>query len=160
MHAAADALRSRLPYEVLAQGDLPKPALLRSFAQDEEACLFATMGFWQGVDVPGRSLSLVVLDRVPFPRPDEPLMQARRDKAGAGAFRLVDLPRAATMLAQGAGRLIRSSADKGVVAVLDPRLSSAGYRWDLVRALPPMRRTRHRAEVESFLTEILAPGPY
>jgi ATP-dependent DNA helicase DinG len=156
MHAAADALRSRVPFELLTQSDLPKPALLRAFTEDEGACLFATMGFWQGVDVPGRSLSLVVLDRVPFPRPDEPLMQARRDKAGAGAFRLVDLPRAATLLAQGAGRLIRSSTDRGVVAVLDPRLASASYRWDLVRALPPMRRTRHLADVESFLTEVLA----
>jgi ATP-dependent DNA helicase DinG len=156
MHAAADALRPRLPYEVLAQSDLPKPALIRAFTEDESSCLFATMGFWQGVDVPGRSLSLVVLDRVPFPRPDEPLMQARRDKAGPGAFRLVDLPRAATLLAQGSGRLIRSSTDRGVVAVLDPRLSSASYRWDLVRAVPPMRRTRHRAEVEAFLAEALA----
>jgi ATP-dependent DNA helicase DinG len=156
MHAAADALRPRLPYEVLAQSDLPKPALIRAFTEDESSCLFATMGFWQGVDVPGRSLSLVVLDRVPFPRPDEPLMQARRDKAGPGAFRLVDLPRAATLLAQGSGRLIRSSTDRGVVAVLDPRLSSASYRWDLVRAMPPMRRTRHRAEVEAFLAEALA----
>ena len=155
MHAAADALRDRLPYTVLAQSDLPKPALIRAFADDEEACLFATMGFWQGVDVPGRSLSLVVLDRLPFPRPDEPLMQARRDKAGAGAFRTVDLPRAATLLAQGAGRLIRSSTDRGVVAVLDPRLSKASYRWDLVRAVPPMKRTRHRAEVEAFLAAAL-----
>jgi ATP-dependent DNA helicase DinG len=156
MHAAADALRPRLPFEVLAQSDLPKPALIRRFTEDESACLFATMGFWQGVDVPGRSLSLVVLDRVPFPRPDEPLMQARRDRAGPGAFRLIDLPRAATLLAQGSGRLIRSSSDRGVVAVLDPRLAKASYRWDLVRALPPMGRTRHRAEVEAFLAEVLA----
>jgi ATP-dependent DNA helicase DinG len=158
MNAAADALRKAdLPFTLLTQSDLPKPALIRAFTEDENACLLATMGFWQGVDVPGRSLSLVVLDRVPFPRPDEPLMQARRDKAGSGAFRLVDLPRAATLLAQGAGRLIRSSTDRGVVAVLDPRLASANYRWDLVKALPPMRRTRHRADVEAFLAEVLAP---
>ncbi|MDQ1443538.1 MAG: ATP-dependent helicase DinG [Acidimicrobiaceae bacterium] len=155
MNAAADALRPRLPFDLLTQSDLPKPALLRAFIDDERACLFATMGFWQGVDVPGRSLSLVVLDRLPFPRPDEPLMQARRDKAGAAAFRLIDLPRAATLLAQGAGRLIRSATDRGVVAVLDPRLASKSYRWDLVRALPPMRRTRHRAEVEAFLADVL-----
>ena len=109
------------------------------------------MGFWQGVDVPGPSLSLVAIDRIPFPRPDEPLMQARRDRAGAGAFRAVDLPRAATLLAQGTGRLVRSATDRGVVAVLDPRLATAGYRWDLVRALPPMARTRRRADVERFL---------
>ena len=156
MQAAVEVLRPRLPWTVLAQGDLPKPALVEAFASDERSCLFATMGYWQGIDVPGPSLSLVTIDRVPFPRPDEPLVQARRERAGPGAFRLVDLPRAATLLAQGAGRLVRSATDRGVVAVLDPRLATAGYRWDLVRALPPMRRTRHRAEVEAFLAEALA----
>ena len=82
-------------------------------------------------------------------------MQARRERARADAFRVVDLPRAATMLAQGAGRLIRTSTDRGLVAVLDPRLAtSANYRWDIVAALPPMRRTRDRAEAEAFLREI------
>lgn len=80
-------------------------------------------------------------------------MQARRERAGPGAFRLVDLSRAATLLAQGAGRLIRSSDDRGVVAVLDRRLATVSYRWDLIRALPPMTRTRHRCEVEAFLQE-------
>ncbi|MFP5377307.1 MAG: ATP-dependent DNA helicase [Acidimicrobiia bacterium] len=157
MQAAVEALRPRLPWTVLAQGDLPKPALVEAFASEERSCLFATMGYWQGIDVPGSSLSLVTIDRIPFPRPDEPLVQARRERAGPGAFRLVDLPRAATLLAQGAGRLVRSATDRGVVAVLDPRLASAGYRWDLVRALPPMRRTRHRAEVEAFLSAALDP---
>jgi ATP-dependent DNA helicase DinG len=151
MKAAADALRDALPFAVMTQADLPKPALLEAFSAEESACLFATMGFWQGVDVPGPTLSLVVIDRIPFPRPDDPLVQARREKAGAAAFSRVDLPRAATLLAQGAGRLIRSADDRGVVAVLDPRLARAGYRWELVRALPPMRRTRHRSDVEAFL---------
>ena len=94
----------------------------------------------------------MAIDRLPFPRPDEPLLQARRERARADAFRLVDLPRAATLLAQGAGRLIRTQTDQGVVAVLDPRLATnARYRWDIVRALPPMRRTRDRAEAEAFL---------
>lgn len=155
VQAAAEALRAaELPFEVLTQSDLPKPALIEAFTSDETSCLLATMGFWQGVDVPGRSLSQVVIDRIPFPRPDEPLLQARRDRAGPAAFRLIDLPRAATLLAQGAGRLIRSSTDRGVVSVLDPRLGKAGYRWDLVRALPPMRRTKDRAEVESFLAHL------
>jgi ATP-dependent DNA helicase DinG len=114
------------------------------------------MGFWQGVDVPGPALSLVAIDRIPFPRPDEPLLQARRERLGRDAFGLIDLPRAATLLAQGAGRLIRSPSDRGVVAVLDPRLASANYRWELVRALPPMRRTRHRHEVEDFLAPLRA----
>jgi ATP-dependent DNA helicase DinG len=156
MQAAAAALADRLPWPLLTQADLPKPALVEAFSTDERACLFATMGFWQGIDVPGAALSQVVIDRLPFPRPDEPLLQARRDRAGAGAFRTVDLPRAATLLAQGAGRLIRSAVDRGVVAVLDPRLAKAGYKWDLVRALPPMRRTKHRSDVEAFLAEALA----
>ncbi|HET6795147.1 MAG TPA: ATP-dependent DNA helicase [Acidimicrobiales bacterium] len=159
MERAAEAVRGRVDYRVLLQSDLPKPALVEAFSGEETSCLFATVGFWQGVDVPGRTLSLVTLDRLPFPRPDEPLFQARRDKAGPDAFRTVDIPRAATLLARGAGRLIRSSEDRGVVAVLDPRLATASYRWELVRALPPMRRTRHRAEVEAFLAEVTGAAP-
>ena len=98
----------------------------------------------------------MTIDRLPFPRPDDPLLQARREVAGDASFNLIDLPRAATLLAQAAGRLIRSTTDRGVVAVLDPRLAKAGYRWDVVRALPPMRRTRHRAEAEAFLRSITA----
>jgi ATP-dependent DNA helicase DinG len=99
----------------------------------------------------------VVLDRLPFPRPDDPLLQARRDLVGRQkSFATVDLPRATTLLAQGAGRLIRSATDRGVVAVLDPRMAKAGYRWDVVRALPPMKRTRYRAEAEAFLREVTA----
>jgi ATP-dependent DNA helicase DinG len=154
MEAAAKAMNERLEVPIFTQTDLPKPALIKAFTDDESACLFATMGFWQGVDVPGRSLSLVVLDRIPFPRPDEPLMQARRDQAGAAAFRVVDLPRAATLLAQGSGRLIRNTTDTGVVAILDPRLGKAGYKWDLVRALPPFRRTRSRDEAIAVLQSI------
>ena len=93
---------------MLSQSDLPKPALIEAFSASEPTCLFATLGFWQGVDVPGRTLSLVTIDRIPFPRPDEPVLQARRERAGAGAFGAVDLPRAGTLLAQGAGRLIRT----------------------------------------------------
>jgi ATP-dependent DNA helicase DinG len=152
MKAAVEVVRGRLDYEVLAQDELPKPALLARFSEEESSCLFATMGFWQGVDVPGAALSLVAIDRIPFPRPDEPLHAARRERAGGRGFAAVDLPRAATLLAQGAGRLIRSSTDRGVVAVLDPRLASAAYRWDLVRALPPMARTRKRDEVAAFFS--------
>ena len=158
MHAAADAVAPRVPYRILTQAELPKPALVRAFSEDETSCLFATMGFWQGVDVPGSALSMVVIDKLPFSRPDEPLMQARRDRAGAAAFRLVDLPRAATLLAQGAGRLIRTSTDRGVVAVLDARLAHAGYRWDLVRAMPPMRRTRRLRDVEDFFSSMHEPA--
>ena len=157
--AAAAELRLRLPYTVLVQGELPKARLLEAFTGEESSCLFATLSFWQGVDVPGRSLTLVTLDRLPFARPDDPLFQARRERAGDAAFRLVDLPRAATLLAQGAGRLVRAADDHGVVAVLDPRLASAGYRGVLLAALPPMRRTTERRQVEDFLARVLAdPG--
>jgi ATP-dependent DNA helicase DinG len=155
--AAVAALRPRLGYRLLAQGELPKARLLEQFTEDETSCLFATLGFWQGVDVPGRALSLVTLDRLPFSRPDDPLLQARRDRVGEAAFRLIDLPRAATLLAQGAGRLIRAAADQGVVAVLDPRLATAGYRATLLAALPPMRRTVDRHQVEEFLRRALTP---
>ncbi len=157
---AAEALAARLPFEVLAQGGLPKAQLLERFTRAETSCLFATLGFWQGVDVPGRALSLVTLDRLPFGRPDDPLLEARRARAGERAFALVDLPRAAALLAQGVGRLIRSSTDQGVVAVLDPRLATAPYRKTLLDALPPMRRTVQRAEVEAFLERLFVPqGP-
>lgn len=151
MQAAAEAMAERLDLPILAQGELTKATLVERFSSDDEACLFATMGFWQGVDVPGMTLSLVTIDKVPFPRPDDPLLQARRERAGRFGFAEVDLPRAAMLLAQGAGRLIRSSADRGVVAVLDRRLATAGYRWDLVNALPPLRRTRDPEEVRAFL---------
>jgi len=154
--AAAAALAPELPYTLLQQGELPKGRLLEEFARDETSCLFATLGFWQGVDIPGRALSLVTIDRLPFPRPDDPLLQARRDRAGGRAFSLVDLPRAATLLAQGAGRLIRNAEDRGVVAVLDPRLATASYRGVLLSTLPPMRRTVDRSEVESFLRRALS----
>jgi ATP-dependent DNA helicase DinG len=151
MQSAATELRGRVEHTILAQGELPKPKLLSRFTEEHASCLFATMGFWQGIDVPGPSLSMVTIDRLPFPRPDDPLLQARRERAGANAFAEIDLPRAAVLLAQATGRLIRTATDRGVVAVFDSRLATAGYRWDLVRALPPMRRTRHRDEVETFL---------
>lgn len=156
MELAASVLRDRVPWPVHLQGDLPKTALLAAFSEEEESCLFATMGFWQGVDVPGATLSLVVLDKIPFPRPDDPLTAARREAAGPQGFRQVDLPRAATLLAQGAGRLIRTADDRGVVAVLDPRLATASYSGYLVKALPKMRRTRDRQEAISFLRSIRA----
>jgi ATP-dependent DNA helicase DinG len=159
MQAAAEALAPLVPWEVMTQDQLPKPALVAAFSADPSSCLFATMGFWQGVDVPGEALSVVAIDRIPFPRPDEPLMQARRERAGPAAFRLVDLPRAATLLAQGAGRLIRSRQDRGVVAVLDSRLAVAGYKPELLAGLPPMRRTRDRPAVQAFLAPLRAGQP-
>jgi ATP-dependent DNA helicase DinG len=154
MKAAAEAC-SDLGLPILTQGEHPKPILIQRFTAEESSCLFATMGFWQGIDVPGRTCSVVVIDKLPFSRPDDPLLIARRDKAGPAAFSLIDLPRAATLLAQGVGRLIRTTDDRGVVAVLDPRLSTARYAHDLVNALPPLKRTRHLAEVGEFLSSVL-----
>jgi ATP-dependent DNA helicase DinG len=155
MNAAAEALEPRLPWKLLTQRDLPKPLLIETFRNDADSVLFATMGFWQGIDVPGESLSLVTIDRLPFARPDDPLLEARREHAGPNAFRTVDLPRAATMLAQGAGRLIRRTTDRGVVAVLDQRLATArSYRWDIVSALPPFRRTSDSDETIAFLNQL------
>jgi len=155
MDAAAAAVKERVEVKILTQRDLPKTALVKAFIEDESSCLFATAGFFQGVDIPGRTLSLVTIDRIPFPRPDDPLLAARRDLLGAAAFSEIDLPRAAILLAQATGRLIRNATDRGVVAVFDPRLGKANYRWQIVNALPPMRRTRVRADVEAFLREIV-----
>ena len=155
MHLAADEMSKRLPFTILRQDDLPKMALINAFSDDESACLFATAGFFQGVDVPGRTLSLVIIDKIPFPRPDDPLLSARRDVIGRHYFSEIDIPLAATQLAQASGRLIRSQSDRGVVAILDPRLATKGYGKTLVATLPPMPRTVDLEETESFLRSIV-----
>ncbi len=159
MEVAARQLRERVPFPVLVQDELPRTVLHRTFLDEVSSVLLATMGFWQGFDAPGRTCSLVVIDRLPFSRPDDPLVEARRQaatRARKNAFSEVDLPRAAVLLAQGAGRLIRSNDDRGVVAVLDNRLATASYSRHLVRSLPPMRRTRDREEVFDYLRSLTA----
>lgn len=157
MDAAAEFLETYIKTPILTQRDYPKPVLIEKFKEDPATSLLATLGFWQGIDIPGPSLSLVTIDRLPFPRPDDPLLSARRDLAGRHAFRLIDLPRASTMLAQGAGRLIRSKSDRGVVAVLDSRLSTKkSYRWDLIKALPDFERTSDPDVALKRLTDIAA----
>ncbi len=152
MFEAAEHFREVLDVPVLAQGEQSKTALIEAFMADPRSVLAATMSFWQGVDLPGDTLTLVTIDRIPFPRPDEPVLQARRDLAGASAFRVIDLPKAQILLAQAAGRLIRRSSDRGVVAVLDTRLATnKSYRWDLINAMPELKRTRDRDEVMDFL---------
>jgi ATP-dependent DNA helicase DinG len=155
LHAATDAMRERLEFPILSPKDYPRQKLIEMFLADESACLFASQSFFQGVDLPGRTLSLVILDKLPFPLPNDPLLEARREAIGRDkAFGQIDLPIAATSLAQAAGRLIRTATDQGVVAVFDNRLASARYRWTLLNALPPMKKTRHREEVEQFLRDI------
>lgn len=155
LNAATEAMRERLNVPILSPADYPRQRLIEMFLSDESSCIFASQSFFQGVDLPGRTLSLVVLDKLPFPRPDDPLLEARREAVGKEkAFQLIDLPIAATSLAQAAGRLIRTATDQGVVAVLDRRLATAGYWRTLIGALPPMARTRHREEIEQFLRDI------
>ncbi|WP_412740910.1 ATP-dependent DNA helicase [Krasilnikovia sp. MM14-A1259] len=138
---AAELVRARTDLPVLLQGDESLPILVRKFREDRASCLFGVMSLWQGVDVPGDACQLVVIDRLPFPRPDEPLAAARAaavDAAGGSGFAAVSVPIAAIRLAQGVGRLIRSTGDKGVVAVLDSRLETArGYGAFLRGSLPP-----------------------
>ncbi|GAB3156957.1 ATP-dependent DNA helicase [Micromonospora sonneratiae] len=138
---AAELLRTRTDLPVLLQGEEALPLLVRRFREDRSSCLFGVMSLWQGVDVPGDACQLVVIDRLPFPRPDEPLAAARAaavDATGGSGFAAVSVPIAAVRLAQGVGRLIRSTGDKGVVAVLDSRLETArGYGAFLRRSLPP-----------------------
>ncbi len=155
MDAAAERLRDTLDFPILVQGEASKAALVETFKADPSSVLLATMSFWQGIDLPGDTLTLVTIDRIPFPRPDDPVTQARRDLAGAAAFRVVDLPRAQTLLAQAAGRLVRTTSDRGVVAVLDPRLATnKSYRWDLIGAMPPFARTKDRSQVTEFLRRL------
>lgn len=155
---AAAHLRDRLPYTILTQRDHPKPELFRRFADDPHTCLLGTLGLWQGIDIPGDSLQLVIIARLPFPRPDDPLLNARREAAGKDAFRAVDIPISAVRLAQGAGRLIRTETDQGAVAVLDSRLANARYRKLLLDTLPPFRRTTSRDDITSHLTGLRQPA--
>jgi len=140
----------RIETEVLVQYTKSRQRIIEEFRQSAEASLFAVTSFWQGIDVPGHSLSLVTIDRLPFTVPGEPLAEARRERA-ENAFMDVDLPKATMLLAQGVGRLIRTATDKGVVAVFDTRLAEARYKGIMFKALPPMKRTRDRAEVIDFL---------
>ncbi|HUY16037.1 MAG TPA: ATP-dependent DNA helicase [Acidimicrobiales bacterium] len=153
MQRVAEAVEPRLDTEVLVQGTLSRARLIELFRHSAEASLFAVTSFWQGIDVPGHSLSLVTIDRLPFSVPNDPLAEARREKSDHPFFE-VDLPRATMLLAQGVGRLIRTKDDRGVVAVLDTRLATARYRGTMFKKLPPMRRTRDKVQVHEFLKEL------
>ncbi len=156
--AAAEAARGRLPHlTILAQGEAQLPELARLFVEDPHACLFGTLSLWQGLDVPGDTCQLVLIDRIPFPRPDDPLMSARQraaDQAGGNGFMQVAATHAALLLAQGAGRLIRTTSDRGVVAILDPRLVTARYGGFLRASLPSMWPTTDRDLVLSALKRL------
>lgn len=141
---AAEYVRTRTDLRIGVQGEDSMANLVRTFREDEDSSLFGTLTLWQGVDVPGRACRLVTIDRIPFPRPDDPLMAARTERVqerGGNGFMSVSAQHAALLLAQGAGRLIRTREDRGMVAILDPRLATARYGGFLTAALPPLWRT-------------------
>jgi ATP-dependent DNA helicase DinG len=159
---AADALRSELGVPLLCQGEDSTGLLVSKFAEDEASCLFGTLSLWQGVDVPGRSLQLVVIDRIPFPRPDDPLASARQRAVaarGGNGFMAVAAAQAALLLAQGTGRLLRTVDDRGVIAVLDPRLATARYGSFLRASLPPYWSTYDPQIARSALRRLAEAAP-
>jgi ATP-dependent DNA helicase DinG len=158
---AAEALAERVEVPILCQGDDATQTLVSRFAADSETCLFGTLSLWQGVDVPGPSLQLVVIDRLPFPRPDDPLASARAravDARGGNGFMAVSAAHAALLLAQGTGRLLRTTLDRGVVAVLDSRLATARYSGFLRASLPPFWPTTDPAVVRAALRRLNSAG--
>ncbi len=155
--AAAEAMSERLSTPVLCQGDDSTAALVEQFSADASTSLFGTLSLWQGVDVPGPSLSLVIIDRIPFPRPDDPLLSARQRAvaaAGGNGFMAVAASHAALLLAQGAGRLLRGVEDRGVVVVLDSRMATARCGGYLRASLPPFWPTTDAAAVRAALARL------
>ena len=159
--AAAEEMRTRLQTPVLCQGDDSTAALVERFSADPQTSLFGTLSLWQGVDVPGPSCSLVIIDRIPFPRPDDPLLTARQRAVaarGGNGFMAVAASHAALLLAQGAGRLLRRVDDRGVVAILDSRMATARYGGYLRASLPPFWATTDPAVVREALQRLDAPS--
>jgi ATP-dependent DNA helicase DinG len=154
---AAEGLTGKLGMKILCQGEDSTSQLVKQFAEDEATCLFGTLSLWQGVDVPGPSLQLVIMDRIPFPRPDDPVASARQRSVaahGGNGFMEVAATQAALLLAQGAGRLLRTMDDRGVVAVLDPRLVTARYGSFLKASLPPFWTTTDPVVVRAALRRL------
>lgn len=154
---AAEYVQDRIDTPVFVQGEDQLSTLVANFAADDEASLFGTISLWQGVDVPGRTCRLVIIDRIPFPRPNDPLMQARQNavsKNGGNGFMSVAAAQAALLLAQGAGRLLRRTTDRGVVAILDPRLRTARYAGFLLASMPRMWPTTNGGQVREILQRL------
>ncbi|QZH68026.1 ATP-dependent DNA helicase [Mycolicibacterium farcinogenes] len=159
--AAAEVMRERLSTPVLCQGEDTTSALVQQFSDDPETSLFGTLSLWQGVDVPGPSLSLVLIDRIPFPRPDDPLLTARQraiSTHGGNGFMAIAANHAALLLAQGTGRLLRHTDDRGVIAVLDSRLATARYGGYLRSSLPPFWSTTDADRVRQSLKRLRGAG--
>jgi len=159
---ATEEMRGRLDFPILCQGDDATSLLVQKFSEDVRTCLFGTLSLWQGVDVPGPSLQLVVVDRIPFPRPDDPVSSARQravEARGGNGFLTVAATHAALLLAQGTGRLHRAVSDRGVVAVLDSRLANARYGGFLRASLPPFWPTMDPKVVREALRRLDAAAP-
>ncbi len=153
MDHAYHSLRDRLAYPLLLQGEAPRRKLLRQFSRDTESVLFAVASFWEGVDIPGESLSLVIIDKLPFEVPSDPVIMARINRIqslGGKPFFDFQVPRAILTLRQGAGRLMRTASDRGVIAILDTRLFTKGYGRQFLKSLPPSPVTRDLEEVDAF----------
>jgi ATP-dependent DNA helicase DinG len=159
LSAIAERVRGRVPYDVLVQGEAPRERLAERFRDETDSVLIATSTFWQGIDVPGEALSLLVIDKLPFGAPGDPLVEARCERIeadGGDWFREYSLPTAVLQLRQGFGRLIRGHADRGVVAILDPRLRTRGYGRTFLAALPPCPVVESRDAVADFFGALAA----
>ncbi len=162
MRELHDRLLTQLPYPLLMQGSAPRHILLQQFRETPNAVLFGTSSFWQGIDVQGEQLSCVIIDKLPFAVPSDPIMKARTDAitaAGGNAFNDLQVPQAVIALKQGFGRLIRSLSDRGVLMLLDPRIRTTRYGATFLDSLPPYARTDDITEVERFFDLSSAPGP-
>jgi ATP-dependent DNA helicase DinG len=155
LRLAAGYFEGRLDYPLLVQGQAPRAELIERFRRLGDAVLLGTASFWEGVDVRGEALSCVIIDRLPFASPGDPLLQGRIEalrRRGRNPFRELQLPKAVIALKQGAGRLIRDPADRGLLVLCDPRLHTRSYGRVFLASLPPMRRTRDLDAVEAFFT--------
>jgi ATP-dependent DNA helicase DinG len=153
---AAALLEYRINFPLLIQGSKPRAKLLEQFKRKGNAVLLGTASFWEGVDVKGEALSCVIIDKLPFASPGDPLLKARLEaitKSGGNAFFSYQLPAAVIALRQGIGRLIRDETDRGVLMVCDPRLLKRSYGQQFLDSVPPMRRTRHLDDVQAFFAE-------
>ena len=156
LRRAAELLADRVSFPLFVQGEQPRSLLLEQFRESGEGVLLGSSSFWEGVDVMGDALSLVVIDKLPFAAPDDPVMEARSDslrRSGGNPFIQLYLPQAVISLKQGAGRLIRDVNDRGVLVICDPRIQTKSYGGVFRRSLPPMRNAENQSEVENFLSE-------